>query len=192
MPCAVQIKGKKINKQTNKKPQPTNHKLTEKHKQPLGYELSTQSQKKPVIYKCKLNPVWVKKPGKKGMVSWSLGCSCLPHQYNLISLGQISPSSNTLSQQFNPVSIFLLLDPFINLPAQKLATFSNHASVAGRKSLYLPSNSSSAFQPPLLMLISLVTPLLDEPLLLRKTIKHRVWSLHNHQLPIKHSPLVLT
>lgn len=102
-------KGKE-NKQANQQKNPTNHKLTEKHKQPLGYELSTQSQKKPVIYKCKLNPVWVKKPGKKGMVSWSLGCSCLPHQYNLISLGQISPSSNTLSQQFT-------LFPCFHLPA---------------------------------------------------------------------------
>ena len=113
-PCAVQIKVGR----GGRKPKP------------LGYELSTQSQNEPVIYKCKFTLTWMKKPGKKGMVSWSLGCSCLPHQYNLISLCQTCPSSIAFRQQFTLFPCFrlpaplMLLDPFLKLPAQKLAMFS--------------------------------------------------------------------
>lgn len=121
---------------------------------PLGYELSTQSQNEPVIYKCKLNLTWVKKPGKKGVVSWSLGCSCLPHQYNLISLCQTCPSSIAFRQQFTLFPCFhlpaplMLLDPFLNLPAQKLESFPRKVSIAGKQLLYLPPTSVHLSPPP--------------------------------------------
>lgn len=116
---------------------------------PLVYELSTQSQNEPVIYKCKLNLLWVKKPGKKGMVAWSLGCSCLPHQYNLSSLCQTRPSSITFRQQFTLFPCFplpaplVLLDPFLNLPAQKLAVFSKKSKHCWEETSLSPSNFSS-------------------------------------------------
>lgn len=47
---------------------------------PMAYRLPAQRQNEPLVS--------VKKPGKRRMVSWSLGCPCLPHHYNLISLCQ--------------------------------------------------------------------------------------------------------
>lgn len=109
---------------------PDKGKTIKKKPKPLGYELSTQIQNEPVIKKCKLNLAEVKKPGMKGMVPLSLGCSCCPHPYNLISHWQACPSFIALRQQFTLLPCFhipvplMLLDPFLNLPAQKLAIFS--------------------------------------------------------------------
>lgn len=105
--------------------------------------------------------------------------SVLSHQYNLISLGQTCPSSIAFKQQFTLFLCFhlpaplMLLDPFLNIPAQKLAMFSKKSKHCWEATSLQPPSFSSVFQPPLLMLISLLLFfLLKESLLLRKTIKH--------------------
>lgn len=102
------------------------------------------------------------------MVSLSLCCSCCPHPHNLMSRWQTCPSFIALRQQFTLFPCFhipvplMLLDPFLNLPAQKLAIFSKKSKHCWEATSTPPSNFSSVFQPLLLIL--------KESLLLRKPL----------------------
>lgn len=110
-----------------------------------GYELPAQRQNEPLVS--------VKKPVKERMVAWSLGCPCLPHQYNLISLCQTCPST-AFRQQFTFSLCFHLPAPLpqaSGLLLKPSCTETRHIfqenHTAWRQPFYFPSNFNSAFRP---------------------------------------------